>query len=162
MPNWCEGSLKTRGKLVNIEKFLDETLKVFEFDYKTGTTKELEVKKEKSRYQLVYDANFDSYFYMNGSKRHFLSSPVEIWIDKEDPEEILTVCLGDLRAAWYTKIEYLTILSKKYGIDLKIYVYEQGGEFNLDLEVHNGEIIKNNEISFDDYMWECTNPTIGG
>ena len=25
-----------------------------------------------------------------------------------------------------------------------------------------GKVIKNNEIKFDDYTWECTNPEIGG
>ena len=35
-------------------------------------------------------------------------------------------------------------------------------EFNIDFEVHKGKVIKNNEIKFDDYVWECTNPEIGG
>ena len=31
-------------------------------------------------------------------------------------------------------------------------------EFNQDVEIYKGEIIKNVEIEFDDYMWECINP----
>lgn len=28
--------------------------------------------------------------------------------------------------------------------------------------LYKGEIIKNVEIEFDDYMWECINPNMGG
>ncbi len=35
-------------------------------------------------------------------------------------------------------------------------------EFNQDVEIYKGEIIKGVEIEFDDYMWECINPNIGG
>lgn len=58
--------------------------------------------------------------------------------------------------------EKLAEVSKKYEIDLKIYAFECGMEFNQDVEIINGEIIKNDEIKFDDYRWECINPTKGG
>lgn len=35
-------------------------------------------------------------------------------------------------------------------------------EFNQDVEIYKGEIIKNVEIEFDDYMWEFINPNMGG
>ncbi len=35
-------------------------------------------------------------------------------------------------------------------------------EFNQDVEIYKGEIIKNVEIEFDDYMWECITPNMGG
>ncbi len=44
----------------------------------------------------------------------------------------------------------------------KIYAFEQGKEFNQNLEVVKGEIIKDEVIEFDDYVWECIDPTIGG
>lgn len=59
-------------------------------------------------------------------------------------------------------MDALTEISKKYNLDFKIYAYERGMQFNIDFEVHKGEVIKCNEIQFDDYIWECTNPNIGG
>ncbi|MGR5995465.1 hypothetical protein ACT7C9_25025 [Bacillus cereus] len=56
----------------------------------------------------------------------------------------------------------LATLSKEYNVDIKIYAFEKGMEFNQDVEIHKGEIIKNVEIEFDNYMWECINPNMGG
>ncbi|MEW4071696.1 hypothetical protein [Bacillus cereus] len=53
-------------------------------------------------------------------------------------------------------------MSKEYNVDIKIYIFGRGMEFNQDVEIYKGEIIKNVEIEFDDYMWECINPNIGG
>lgn len=53
-------------------------------------------------------------------------------------------------------------ISKKYNVDLKIYAFEKGMEFNRDIEIHKGRIIKDNKIEFKDYEWECINPLIGG
>ena len=65
-------------------------------------------------------------------------------------------------AAWLIDVEYFAEMSKKYDIDFKIYAFEQGKEFNQNLEVVKGEIIKDEVIEFDDYIWECIDPTIGG
>ncbi|MBB5146203.1 hypothetical protein HNQ35_001404 [Cerasibacillus quisquiliarum] len=35
-------------------------------------------------------------------------------------------------------------------------------EFNQDIEINKGEIIKDEEIKFDDYEWECIYPNLGG
>lgn len=53
-------------------------------------------------------------------------------------------------------------ISKKYNIDLKIYAFERGMEFNLDIEVSKGKVIKSEVIKFDNYMWDCIDPLSGG
>ena len=58
--------------------------------------------------------------------------------------------------------KFLRNMSEKYNLDFKIYGFEQGREFNQDVEVVAGKIIKDELIEFDDYIWECIDPTIGG
>ena len=96
--------------------------------------------------------------------RSYFEQDIDIWIDETDREnnEIVTLNLGLLQSAWGTDTQALTDLSAQYNLDFKIYAYERGMEFNIDFEVHKGKIIVNDEIKFDDYEWECTNPSIGG
>ena len=46
--------------------------------------------------------------------------------------------------------------------DIKIYAFEAGMEFNQDIEIIKGKIIKDKEIKFENYQWECIEPNIGG
>ena len=45
---------------------------------------------------------------------------------------------------------------------MKIYGFEKGMQFNRDVEIVDGEILKDEEINFDDYNWECICPNMGG
>ena len=45
---------------------------------------------------------------------------------------------------------------------MKIYGFEKGMHFNRNVEIVNAEIIKDEEINFDDYEWECICQNIGG
>lgn len=56
----------------------------------------------------------------------------------------------------------LAKISKKYNIDFKIFAFEKGMQFNRDIEILKGNVLKNNEIHYDDYQWECPCPNIGG
>lgn len=47
-------------------------------------------------------------------------------------------------------------------LDLKIYAFERGMEFNLDIEVSKGKVIKSEVVKFDNYMWDCIDPLSGG
>lgn len=68
----------------------------------------------------------------------------------------------DFKAAWGIDAETLRVVSEKFNIDFKIYAFECGMEFNQDIEIIKGKIIKDKQIKFNDYTWECINPTIGG
>lgn len=58
-------------------------------------------------------------------------------------------------AAWRIEVEPLVQLSKEYNLDFKIYASERGMQFEQDIEIVKGEVIKNNVIKFDDYELEC-------
>lgn len=68
----------------------------------------------------------------------------------------------DTKFAWTIHVEQLLEISKKYNIDLKIYAFERGMEFNLDIEVSKGKVIKSEVIKFDNYMWDCIDPLSRG
>ena len=67
-----------------------------------------------------------------------------------------------VEAAWALESEPYEEMSKKYGLDFRFYGYACGMEFNQEIEVVNGEVTIDREILFDDYFWECPDPTLGG
>ena len=109
---------------------------------------------------IVYAGKHGLWF-KNASRCYFES---DIYIDLEDDgdEALITANLGELRSAWGVDTEPLTDISKRYNLDFRIYAYEKGMRFNVDFEVHKGEVIRCDETKFKDYIWECTNPNIGG
>ena len=70
--------------------------------------------------------------------------------------------MGLFESAWDIPKQKLMDISDKHSLDFKIFAYERGMEFNVDFEVSKGEIMKNDEITYDDYEWECPEPNIGG
>ena len=151
MPNWCEGKLKVRGTVENIKKFCSENL--------------LSVDKEGN---YVINFWFNSLgsiddkrqCYIKGTRRGFVDRCYcELADYKKDDIVILFI---DARFAWGISADELLEICKKYSVDMKIYAFERGMEYNQDIEIVNGEIIKDDEIHFEDYNWECIDPEIGG
>lgn len=163
MPNWCTGDLKVRGKYKDIKKFLSKELVNLGGDVFNRKYEELIM--EESDYELSVSAGNQGLWFRNAYRSYF-ENGFDIYIDCDDEENkeemIITANLGELQTAWGTDTKALTKLSEQYNLDFKIYAYEKGMEFNIDFEVHKGKVIKNDEIKFDDYVWECTNPEIGG
>lgn len=160
MPNWCTGDLKVRGRYKDIKEFLSKEMMILGGSIFNRTYEEPIIDEECG---ISIDVGKQGMWFRNAYRSYF-KNDIDIWIDEEEKEagNILTMNLGELSTAWGTDTKALTELSKQYNLDFKIYAYEKGMEFNIDFEVHKGEVIKNNEIKFDDYTWECTNPEIGG
>ncbi len=164
MPNWCEGNLKIRGKRENIIKFLKEGTCLMEGFWEP---KRIEPKIEINDYGEIKIKNIDkektrNVLYIKETTRHFID-PIEngIFIYNEDEEEEI-ICLENFKAAWSIDTERLRIISEKYNIDIKTYGFERGMEFNQDIEIIKGKIIKDKTIKFKDYIWECIEPELGG
>lgn len=150
MPNWCEGTLKVRGKVKDLKKFclealcpvtclgLDkEPLKIDEFD--------------------CIESECDCH--IAGTYRGFVSD-LDVEFYEEDEET--KVLLLDSRFAWDVDVEGLVKLCDKYKVDMKIYAFECGMGFNRDIEIINGEVVKDADVTFDNYEWECICPNMGG
>lgn len=159
MRNWVEGKLKIRGDKKNIKRFLEEELE--EVIYKNKSSKnKVKVKKFKYDNFRIEATNVMSVFKFTDTRNYLSETKISTFgCGESNGKDVLVV---GFEAAWLIDAEYFAEMSKKYDIDFKIYAFEQGKEFNQNLEVVKGEIIKDEVIEFDDYVWECIDPTIGG
>lgn len=164
MPNWCKGNLKIRGKKENIIKFLEEGTSLLDGFW---NPKEIKPEIEVNDCDEIEIRNLDKTkgiecLYIKGTRRNFID-PIEneIYIHDIDEEEQI-ICLENFKAAWGIDADALRLISNRYNIDIKIYAFEAGMEFNQDIEIIKGKIIKDKEIKFTNYQWECIEPNIGG
>lgn len=154
MANWICGDLKVRGTKENIKKFLIEGL------ISTGSKIKPEITCD-DMWKFSIRSNTDS-FYIKDTRRSFIEKEeIHTYInDWEDDEERVIVL--EYKSAWGIDVVGLVNLSKEFNIDFKILGFELGMEFNQDVEIVKGKVIKDEEITFDDYEWECIRPHIGG
>ena len=158
MANLCQGILKIRGDKKDICNFIENNL-TFYPDPTNLNNKVYFKKTWDTDYEIDYGLYYDvKYIHLNDSNRHFIK---ENEIIVKDRDKYWIAC-ATLIACWNIDIDYMVNISKKYNVDLKIYAFEKGMEFNRDIEIHKGRIIKDNKIEFKDYEWECINPLIGG
>lgn len=160
MPNWIKGDLKVRGAKENIRRFLLEGLKPIPKGLFNPEQVETEIVCD-DEWEFSIKSKTSS-FYIIGTRRNFIDrEKIETYINDWEDEEGVIV-LEDYKAAWGIEVESLAEISEKFNIDFKILGFEPGMEFNQDVEIIKGEIIKDEEIKFDDYQWECIRPHIGG
>ncbi len=151
MPNWCVGTLKVRGKIEDLKRFVLEGLQPVDF---LGEQRP-PLKLDKYGY-----CEYDDSCWIENTHRGF-AYDLYIYFDDEEEDEPQVIGLNS-KFAWGIDAKQLQETCKKYNVDMKIYAFERGMEFNQDIEIVNGEIVKDDKITFDDYEWECINPIIGG
>ena len=152
MPNWCEGTLKVRGKTKDLKRFVLEGLQPVGL---LGDAKDaLTIDKHGNCYS-------DNTCHIENTHRGFVES-LDIYFE-EDEEEIDIIAL-ESKFAWAISASDLQRTCIKYNVDMKIYGFELGMEFNQDIEIVDGVIVKDKEINFDgkNYKWECIMPNMGG
>ena len=161
MPNWCSGNLKVRGKFRDIKKMLTEEFFILDGYILDRKYKDI-VLKEEEDYLGYFEIEVGRQgMWLKGSRGCF-NSDILVEKDIESEEDEVSVNLGLFESAWDIPKQKLMDISDKHSLDFKIFAYERGMEFNVDFEVSKGEIIKNDEITYDDYEWECPEPNIGG
>lgn len=157
MPNWCEGVLKIRGTKTNILRFFKEGLA----PSRGGSDHDPEVLVEENEWGEVTVRVENRTFYLKETHRHFIDSDFfEVYFSDDEEEQVVVIDM--FKAAWHIKAKELAVISANYQVDFKIYGFEAGMRFNQSIEIHKGKIIEDREITFVDYDWECTNPTLGG
>lgn len=150
MPNWADGTLKLRGKTENIVSALKEMLLENQ-----GATLE-----EEYDGTLLTFKTENNYFYINGTRRAFISAKdIEIWVD----DDFMIFELENFKQAWAASADNYTEISSKFDVDIKIFTFEMGMEFTQEIEISKGEIIKNivNE-NFTNYSWDVPFSRLGG
>ena len=147
MPNWCRGTLKVRGTKEDLTRFIFEGLQ--------PTRKTVKLLAD----EYGYIESGDTYWIEN-TYRGFVDGVRVVLSEYEDDAAV--IALFDARFAWGIDAEDLLKTCKKYHVDMKIKGYEKGMQFNQDIEIVDGEILKDEEIKFDNYKWDCDCPTVGG
>ena len=139
MPNWCEGTLKVRGKRADIVRFLTNAC-------------HCSMPKHDDDGIAI-----NKMTYIEGTYRGFINAQNIIcaYLDSG-------IVYFRYQQAWDLRSEDFKNLSKTYKIDFKIFAYEHGCCFARDLEVVSGKIIKNDFIKYANYLWECPCPDYGG
>lgn len=145
MPNWCEGNLKIRGHIDDVQKLLEHCI------YKGGKI---------SRDECGDLSLIETRGHLKDTYRCFISDiySEDFYADKDGR---IIVCLPT-EHAWAPRLEYFTELSKQFNVDFRFYGYEMGLQFNFEFEIIKGAITLEKEIKFDDYIWECPHPMLGG
>lgn len=151
MPNWCEGSLKVRGTKENMTKFILEGL------HPVGFLGEEHPKLSVNEYG---DIDSNETCWIENTRRGFVEG-VEVHLSEYENDEIF-VAVFDSKFAWGISADELLKTCEKYHVDMKIHGFERGMEFNQVIEIVDGKILKDEELHFKDYQWDCICPNIGG
>ena len=178
MPNWCAGTLRFRGKTENVMKFLNEGFEIYNERERDdhGQTKYIckmmeRIKKEdlEDDYEIPVDLKDNGeYIYISGTKRAFVDWyqsfgmwKNEIYSRIEDGKMLVIL---PVKQAWGFGIDYedWIDISKTYDIDLHLFGWECGLEFDDEVEIHSGTVVKVGGHDYKDWLWECPNPFIGG
>lgn len=149
MPNWVEGTLKVRGEKEHLKAFVLNGLKPVDI---FGAEKTPLVLNEYG------DLNYKGACWIEGTSRGFVEN-LDVHLSDIEYGGIIHL---DAKFAWCINTVELQNACKKYGVDMRIYGFELGMEFNQEIEIIDGEITMDNAIKFDDYSWECPCPNIGG
>ena len=162
MPNWCEGMLKIRGKQEDVFNLLAENLQV----WKTIIIKEpkFDMRDEIDKEAIVINKEEESIWvkktaHIKGTHRNFVEpNDINVWKGKDG-----NTCIAiEFKGAWSIESEPYVKLAKEYNVDIKIEAFERGMEFSQYILIENGELKEDKEIKYDDYVWDCVMPNLGG
>ena len=182
MPNWIEGSLRTKGKYEDVLCFYKEGLNCYDYSWR-GSTQIVNGDypkpriKPKEEWLIIDEDHFDvdgrevrtawidildreDWAYVEGTRRAFIPGRIETHI-REDKNGSAVGC-GPVRQAWGFMPEDWAKLSEKYHIDIRLFGVESGMEFQEYVEIINGEVIQNDVRIFDNFVWDCVFPWMGG
>lgn len=170
MPNWCEGSMKLRGKPANILRFVKEGLDLYCGDDAHLVDKSvwLNVLEGEDYVQIDFlDKNIPPHesIHINGTRRAFIRSDEHNYIYFRTLPEVVIVPFA-IKQAWGYDYGEFRKIAKTYEIDIRLYGIECGSGYVEDVEIlDNGDTI--NDLSpvyenYNDYEWNCPFPWIGG
>ena len=175
MPNWCEGSLKLRGKYTDILRFFEEGVNAYECVWENNKSRTKLIPKEEwceiEDYNdgVMIIANHlktSGWIYIEETKRGFIDKDhcsYEIHRDKNDTDCIFAL---PFKQAWCINRQDWIDIAKKYNLEIKIFGIESGTGFWCSLHIlKDGVILENNFLQYQDYkdyVWNCPLPWMGG
>ena len=174
MPNWCEGSLKLRGKYTDILRFFEEGINAYEYgpgnnsvDYKLIPKEEwCEIEEFDGETVISNRLKSSGWIHIEDTKRAFVEEDYcsySIYRDKNDKDCIFAL---PFKQAWSIRQEDWIDIAKKYNLEIKIFGIESGTGFWCTFHVlKDGAVIENNFRQYQDYkdyVWNCPLPWMGG
>ena len=173
MPNWIEGSLKIKGTPENVNKFIDECLVAY--SRSSGVEPEAlpkvawcEIDEFDDCYDILVDLHPGTWVHINDTRRAFLgdnySEVIRVYNHKSAGNDCFTAI--PIKQAWdFNKDDWIAI-AQKYQLHVKLFGIEKGMGFYRDLDIYeDGTVYIDNRhvfTSYDDFIWECPLPWIGG
>ncbi len=161
MPNWCKGTLKIKGNIKDVERWCKENINVYSHSFKNGAwltqhDNDNSVKIKTGKEEIEIDIPKEAY--IEHTSRNFVEEGSYYGSEHDGIMRLALV----VKTAWAFESEPYIEMSKDYGIDFRFYGFECGMEFNQEVIIEGGELIADNEITYDDYFWECPFPNLGG
>ena len=156
MPNWIEGTLKLRGKRVDIIRFFREGL-----EPPTPIDSENQVTDYSDDDVLEFD--FKDWTHIKGTRRAFITDNYA-YMDHDEG----VICVYVKQAwAFYTGVDSgdqnkWKAISDEYNLDIKLFGIESGMEFIQEMIIIRGRKPIVNEWEYEDWDWECPFPKMGG
>jgi len=167
MPNWCEGELRVRGPLQNLLNFFQYGLCLTDHTHCTKPFKLFPVRIDTSCFgpdDEIYITIRDT-CWVKGSSRAFVDNDeITIYKHKIDPEteqDIYYATIPTIRQAWSFEADTYLELARTFGVDIKIWGAMCYQEFEQEIVIEKGELIRNEEHDYDDWVWESRFPTNG-
>lgn len=162
MPNWCEGILKIRGNHENVFNLLVENLQVWTTIFPREL--HLDVYDELDTEAIKIDAEYNEIIlkkeaHIKGTYRNFATSDYINVCKRKDGSSCVAV---EFKAAWDVEPEPYIELSKNYNVDIKVEAFERGLEFSRYILIKDGRLEENKKIEYEDYIWDCVMPLLGG
>lgn len=106
MPNWCAGNIRLRGKRSTIKEFLTNELETVFHRRCVLDVQTAPIIIEDDGYEItikrnVEDEGFFPSIYIKGTRRNFIRSEnIDVYFNGKDDEQIQTICIDDVEAAW--------------------------------------------------------------
>jgi hypothetical protein len=159
MPNWIEGTLKLRGRREDIGRFFREGLDASAWP----NPKDRENQVEDNSTVNNLDFCFRNEPHIAGTRRAFITDEYA-YMD----EDYGIICVN-IKQAWYfcesygsEDMQVWKTISEKYNVDLRLFGIEMGQAFVQELIIVRGKRPILNEKQYEDWMWECPFPMMGG
>lgn len=162
MPNWIEGSLKVRGTNDNLRKFFENAILPCRGHDNKNEFIRCYFENNDSEVNIYPDA------YIDGTTGAFVSDAAYLyWKAKET---IITLCIP-VKQAWNFEVNEWLNIANKYDIDIRLFGVESGMGFWREIEISCMEYGKRREVIsnltsrysyYDEFIWECPMPLLGG
>ena len=160
MANWIEGTLKVRGNKADLMNFIENGLNCYMFDFEA--MKDVELERNEwlmiRTYDTCTEVNIIKEVHVESTHRAFVYGE-GLYIEDSDDKNTLVL---DVRQAWAFESVQWREVAKRWNIDIRLFGIECGMQFVQEIEVINGKLTLDKEYHYDDWMWECPFPRMGG